>query len=97
MDMESLMAQAETLQKRIAEAQDSLAQMHVKGIAQNGAVVVGMTGKYDIESVVINDAVMNLGAKAVSDLALAAFKDAKEKADALIEKVMNSVTDTGAE
>ena len=92
MDMESLMAQAETLQKRIAEAQDSLAQMHVKGIAQNGAVVVGMTGKYDIESVVISDSVMSLGAKAVSDLASSAFKDAKEKADALIEKVMNSVT-----
>ena len=92
MDMETLMAQAQSLQEKISEAQDNLAKMHVKGIAQNGAVVVDMTGKYDPESVVISESAMQLGAKALSELTLAAIKDAKEKADALIEKVMNSVT-----
>lgn len=92
MDMETLMAQAQSLQEKISEAQDNLAKMHVKGISQNGAVVVDMTGKYDPESVVISENAMQLGAKALSELTLAAIKDAKEKADALIEKVMNSVT-----
>ena len=53
MDMETLMAQAQSLQAKINEAQDSLAQMHVKGIADNGTIVIDMTGKYDVESVVV--------------------------------------------
>jgi len=92
MDMESLMAQAQELQTKISAAQDSLAQMHVKGIAENGAVVITMTGKYDIISVVISDNAVAFGAKKLSDLVSDAYKDAKTKADALIEKVMSSVT-----
>ena len=92
MDMESLMAQAQSLQTRINEAQDSLAHKHVKGIAGNGGVVVDMTGKYDVESVVINPSVMANGAGAVSEMVLAAYKDAKAKADTLIENVMQSIT-----
>ncbi|MBR5904699.1 MAG: YbaB/EbfC family nucleoid-associated protein [Alphaproteobacteria bacterium] len=92
MDMETLMAQAQDLQTKISAAQDSLAQMHVKGLSENGAVVVTMTGKYDIVSVVISDNAITLGAKKLSDLVADAYKDAKAKADTLIEKVMSSVT-----
>ena len=92
MDMEQLMAQAQNLQAKINEAQDSLAQMYVKGIADNGAVVVDMTGKYDIDSVVIAPNVVSLGAEKLAELVKNAYKDAKTKADALIEKVMSSVT-----
>ena len=92
MDMETLMAQAQSLQTKIAEAQDSLANMHVKGIAENGAVVVDMTGKYDLVSVIVRPETLSLGAEAVSKLVGDAYKDAKSKADQLIEKVMASVT-----
>jgi len=92
MDMEALMAQAQDLQTKIAAAQDSLAQMHVKGLAENGAVIITMTGKYDIVSVAIADNALGFGAKKLSDLVADAYKDAKTKADALIEKVMSSVT-----
>ena len=37
MDMDELMAHANALQENVAAAQDKLAQMHVKGIAENGA------------------------------------------------------------
>ena len=53
MDMESLMAQAQSLQNKISAAQDALAQMHVRGIGGNGDVIVTMTGKYDVLSVVV--------------------------------------------
>lgn len=92
MDMETLMAQAQDLQAKINTAQDSLANMQVKGIAENGAVVVAMTGKYDLLSVVIRPETLSLGAEKVSNLVADAYKDAKAKADALIEKVMSSVT-----
>ena len=92
MDMESLMAQAQTLQAKISAAQDNLGQMHVKGIAENGLVIVEMTGKYDIESVIISENAMKLDAKTLSSLTFDAIKDAKAKADALIDKVMTSIT-----
>ena len=92
MDMEALMAQAQDLQTKIATAQDSLAQMTVKGIAENGGVVVSMTGKYDILSVVIRPEILSLGADKVSQIITDAYKDAKAKADLLIEKTMSAVT-----
>ena len=92
MDMETLMAQAQDLQTKISAAQDSLAQQQVKGIAENGSVIVSMTGKYDILSVVIRPETLSLGAEKVSELVADAYKDAKEKADVLIEKTMSEVT-----
>ena len=92
MDMESLMAQAQDLQSKISNAQDALAQQHVKGIAENGLVVVDMTGKYDIVSVNVQDGAMNMGAEKLSKLVFDAYKDAKSKADALIDKTMSAIT-----
>lgn len=92
MDMESLMAQAQDLQTKIATAQDSLAQKQVRGIGGNGSVVVTMTGKYDVLSVVIQPNALESGAESVSKFVMDAYKDAKEKADILIEKTMSEVT-----
>lgn len=92
MNIESLMHNAKDLQSKISEAQNSLANMHVKGIADNGAVVVDMTGKYDVVSVVINPDVLSRGAAAVSELVANAYRDAKAKADVLIDNMMTTVT-----
>lgn len=92
MDMESLMAQAQSLQTKIAAAQDSLAQMQVRGIGGNGNVVVTMTGKYDVLSVVVQPNALENGAESVSRFVMDAYIDAKSKADALIEKTMSAVT-----
>ena len=92
MDIQSLMANAKGLQSKIAEAQNSLAEKHVKGIADNGAVIVDMTGKYDVVSVTIKPEILSQDAKTVADLVAKAYQDAKEKADALIDGVMAKVT-----
>ena len=92
MDMESLMAQAQDLQSKISNAQNELANMHVKGIADNGAVIIDMTGKYDIVSVNIQPSALDLGATALSKLVFDAYKDAKSKADVLIDKTMSEIT-----
>ena len=92
MDMETLMANAKNIQAKISAAQDSLADMHVKGIAGEGAVVVDMTGKYDLVSVTINPDVLARGAVVVSDLVADAYRDAKEKADILIDEIMTKVS-----
>lgn len=92
MDMESLMSQAKDLQTKISLAQDSLANMQVKGIGGNGMVVVTMTGKYDILSVVIQPEAMAKNATELSEFVMSAYADAKGKADILIEKTMSAVT-----
>ena len=92
MDMESLMASAQDLQAKISAAQDSLAQMQVRGIGGNGNVVVTMTGKYDVLSVVVQPSALEAGAESISKFVMDAYVDAKSKADDLIEKVMNEVT-----
>ena len=92
MDMEALMAQAQDLQTKISNAQNELAKMHVKGIAENGMVVIDMTGKYDIVSVNVQPAALTFGAETVSKLVFDAYHDAKSKADALIDKTMSAIT-----
>ena len=92
MDLESLMANAKDIQNKIKTAQESLAQMHVKGISGDGAVVIDMTGKYDLVSVNIQDSALVLGAEALSKLVFDAYTDAKTKADALIDKTMSAIT-----
>lgn len=92
MDMETLMAQAQDLQSKIANAQNELAQKRVKGIAENGAVVVDMTGKYDIISVNIDPNAIALGVEKLSQLVTDAYRDAKAKADILIDKTMSAIT-----
>ena len=92
MDFEQMMAQAKSLQEKIAAAQEALANMHVKGIADNGMVIVDMTGKYDLVSVKIDESAMSVGAQKLSEMVTAAYTDAKNKADLLIDKTMSAIT-----
>ncbi len=92
MDMESLMAQASELQSKVANAQEKLGTMHVKGLAAGGACIVDMTGKYDINSVTINPKLLDDGVAALETAVLTAFRDAKAKTDKLIDDVMADAT-----
>ena len=92
MDMESLMAQASELQSKVADAQERLESMRVKGLAAGGACIIDMSGKYDIISVTINPKLLNEGVSAVEDAVLNAMRDAKAKADKLIDDVMSDAT-----
>ena len=92
MDMEALMAQAAELQNKVAAAQEKLAQTNVKGIAGNGVCIFDMTGKNEVLKVTIHPSVLSQGADAVSAAVLSAIKDAKEKADVLIDRVMGEAT-----
>ncbi len=92
MDMDALMAQAAELQTKVATAQEQLANTVVKGIAENGACIVDMTGKYDVLKLTINPDILSRGADAVAGVVLSALRDAKSKADITIDKVMGDAT-----
>ncbi len=92
MDLNEMMAQARDLQARVSAAQDNLGKITVKGLANNGAVIVEMTGKYDLVNVIISDAAMTKNASELAKIVMDAFMDAKTKADAVIDKAMADAT-----
>lgn len=92
MDMESLMAQAAELQNKVAVAQEQLAATIVKGVAPNGECIVDLSGKYDLLKVIINPDVLARGADAVANVVMAAYNDAKAKADVTIDRIMGAAT-----
>lgn len=92
MDMDSLMAQAAALQNKVADAQDQLAKTVIKGISENGACIIDMSGKYDLLKLTIRPDVLSRGADAVAEIVMAAYNDAKKKADTIIDQVMGDAT-----
>ena len=90
--MDALMAQANELQTKVAAAQEKLAAMHVKGLASGGACIVDMSGKYDILGITINPNIVSQGALAIESAVMSALRDAKDKADKLIDDVMSDAT-----
>lgn len=90
--MKNLMEQAKQLQSKVAAAQDILGRTTVKGIAGKGLCIVEMTCKYDLLKLTISPDLMKEDAQMVSDVVSVAFRDAKEKADATIDKVMGEAT-----
>ncbi|MBQ7055805.1 MAG: YbaB/EbfC family nucleoid-associated protein [Alphaproteobacteria bacterium] len=92
MDMEALMAQAAELQNKVSAAQEQLGNTKIKGIAEGGACIVDMTGKYDLLNITLRPDVLSRGADAVSAIIMDAYHDAKSKADDLIDKVMGDAT-----
>lgn len=92
MDMESLMAQAKELQDKVAAAQEQLESIRVKGIADAGACIVEMSGKYDMLGITLHPDVVARGADAISAVVMDAYRDAKAKADDVIDRVMGAAT-----
>lgn len=92
MDMEALMAQAAELQNKVSAAQDKLSKSIVKGISYGGACIVDMTGKYDLINLYINPDVLARPVAEVQEIISAAFRDAKTKADDMIDDVMGEAT-----
>jgi len=92
MEMQDLMAQAKQLQDKVAAAQALLDKTSVKGIAGKGLVIVEMSGKYDLIKLTIAPELLKQDLAAVTETIAEAFRDAKAKADAAIDKIMGEAT-----
>lgn len=92
MDLNEIMQQAKEIQSRVSAVQDELANVHVKGLAGNGACIVELTGKYDIVNIMLSDDALTLSANDLSQIIKNAFQDAKNKADDVINQKMSDAT-----
>ena len=74
---------AETIQKQMTEAQNTLEQIMVEGVSGGGLVKIRCTAKGRVVGVAIDDSLMVLADKQMlEDLVAAAFNAARVKADA---------------
>jgi len=92
-DILGMMKKAQELQGRLQETQESLAQLTFEGSAGGGAVSLTLTGKGVLRAVSIDPSLLVPADKEMlEDLILAAFADAKAKADATSAEKMQDLT-----
>ncbi|MDR2769923.1 MAG: YbaB/EbfC family nucleoid-associated protein [Rickettsiales bacterium] len=90
MDINSLMSQARKMQENVAVAQKALSETVSRG--GGGLAIVEMSGKYDLLRLILDPELMKETAEDAAAIISAAFKDAKAKCDAEIERVMGAAT-----
>ncbi len=93
MDIQGLMRQAQAMQKKMQSAQEELAKALYEGVSGGGMVKVSITGAGIAKKIFIDDSFIKIDEKDIlEDLIIAAFNDAKKKADEDSEKQMKSLT-----
>lgn len=93
MNIQGIMKQAQMMQKKMEEAQGKLAQQEVTGSSGGGMVKITMTGKSEMKKIELDKSLMVADeVDILEDLIVAAYNDAKSKADAMMEEGMQGVT-----
>lgn len=88
-----MLKQAQDMQAKMAEMQASLGNLEVAGQAGGGLVSVTVTGKGDLKKVSIDPKLAQPEDVGVlEDLIVAAFRDAKSKADQRVQEEMAKLT-----
>jgi nucleoid-associated protein EbfC len=92
-DIMGMMKKAQEVQAKLQEAQEELGRVEVQGISGGGMVRITMTAKGDLKAVQIDSSLMIPSDKEMlEDLIMAAFADAKGKADRAATEKMQSLT-----
>ena len=93
MDILGIMKKAQEMQSKLAETQEELARIEVEGQSGGGMVHVTMTAKLDLKAIKLDPALLNPEqAEMAQDLILAAFADAKAKAERAAAEKMQELT-----
>lgn len=92
-DLMGLMKQAKEMQGKMAEMQDSLANLDAEGSAGAGMVKVTLSGKGALKGLAIDPSLLREGeGEMLEDLIVAAHADAKSKVEALVEEKTRELT-----
>jgi len=92
-DLMKMMKQASEIQGRMQKMQEDLAALEVEGQAGAGLVTLTLTGKMDVRRLKIDRSLLKPEeAEILEDLLIAAFQDAKGKAETAVEAKMREIT-----
>jgi hypothetical protein len=87
------MNQLRKMQQEMAKAQEDIQSTTVEGAAGGGAVKVTMTGDFRVTKIALDKAAVDPDdVETLEDLIIAAFNDARAKAEEFSAKRMGSVT-----
>ncbi|MFO1172214.1 MAG: YbaB/EbfC family nucleoid-associated protein [Hyphomicrobiaceae bacterium] len=93
MNIMQMMKQASQLQSKMEAMQAELEALEVQGQSGGGLVQVTLTGKMSMKAIKIDPSLLKAGeGEILEDLILAAFQDAKSKADREMQERMQAVT-----
>ena len=93
MDFMGMMKKAQAMQAKLQEAQEELSRVDVQGASGGGMVNVTMTAKGDLKGISIDPSLLTPSDKeVVEDLIVAAFSDAKAKAERAAAEKMQELT-----
>ncbi|PID75054.1 MAG: YbaB/EbfC family nucleoid-associated protein [Deltaproteobacteria bacterium] len=93
MDIENIMQQARSMQKRMAEIQDSLRNKTLVGSAGGGMVEVRINGQGEILGISIEEVAIDpRESEMLSDLIVAATNDAIRRAKELSKQELGQLT-----
>ena len=93
MDIMKMMKQAQEMQGRMQKLQEELADLEIEGQSGAGLVKVKINGKFDARGLKIDPSLMKPEeAEILEDLIVAAFQDAKGKAEAAVQAKMQELT-----
>jgi len=91
-----LVKQAQKMQKQLMDAQKKVDELSVEGTSGGGMVTIKLSGKFEIQSLVIDPKLMTPNdATMVSDLIVAAYNDAKKKIEEQISSNMGGILPPG--
>ena len=88
-----MMKSAQQMQEKMKSMQDELSTMEVTGAAGGGMVKIIMSGKHVTKGVSIDPSLIVVDdAEVLEDLIAAAFNDAKDKAEIMMQEKMSELT-----
>ncbi|MBP6986051.1 MAG: YbaB/EbfC family nucleoid-associated protein [Alphaproteobacteria bacterium] len=93
MNFKNMMKQAQQMQAKMAEAQQRLTTITVEGTSGGGMVKVVVNGKTEAQSIKIDPSIVDKNdVEMLEDLIVAAFNDAKNKAEEKAHEEMSKAT-----
>jgi DNA-binding YbaB/EbfC family protein len=93
MDLMKMMKQAQELQGRMQKMQEDLGHLEVEGQSGGGLVKLKLNGKLEAKSLKIDPSLIKPEeAEMLEDLIVAAFQDAKAKAEAAVQVKVQELT-----
>ncbi len=89
----NLMKQAQQMQSKMAEMQAKLGDLEVTGASGGGMLQVRLNGKFELKGIKIDPSLVSADeVEVLEDLIVAAFNDAKVKAESAMQEEMAKVT-----
>jgi len=90
--MNSIMKQAQKMQEKMAKMQEELAGERVEHSTGGGMVKCVVSGQAEVLSISIDPEALSEGHEILEDMVLMAVREALEKAQALQQERMHSIT-----